>query len=152
MSLADILRRNLVATLTVGVIAVAGVAAARGGATVVDDAIWAHGELYGTVATPTSFTSPPSHTTDVIYSFGMNQVTGQRSVSEAAPGDRDYNGGRWRVKLAMFTPAGETYIDADNDNVVDFELTSAEEVLDYADQGYIEIVDTDVSFVCPLLP
>ena len=39
-----------------------------GGATRVPAAIWAHGELYGTVVTPTSFVAPPEHSADVICS------------------------------------------------------------------------------------
>lgn len=124
-----------------------------GGATVVlENAIWAHGELYGTVATPTSFRNAPRHSTDVIYSFMMNEIQGQRSVSEAAPGDRDYNGGRWNVHFAIYTPLGETYFDGDGDKTADFELTSAEEVLAAEAAGKLEIIKANFYFVCPLLP
>jgi hypothetical protein len=146
--------RNIsVAAVVVAVLAVTPAAFAQNGATVIsEDAIWANGELYGTVVTPTSFKHVPSHSTDVIYSFMMNELQGQRSVSEAAPGDRDYNGGRWRVYLAFFTPLGETVHDADGDGLVDFELTTAEQVLEHQALGHLEIVDANFSFVCPLLP
>ncbi len=142
-------RTSLVMALAAAALLAAGTAAA-GGATVVDDAIWAHGELYGTVATPTTFTSPPLHSTDVIYSFGMSGLTGQRSVSEAAPGDRDYNGGRWNVKMVVFTALGLSVHDADGDGAVDFELTSAEEVHQHWMLGHLEIYDTGFYFECPL--
>jgi len=142
-------RIGLVCGLALVLLAVAGVASA-GGATVVDNAIWAHGNLYGTVATPTSFNSPPLHSTDIIYSFSMSGLTGQRSVSEAAPGDRDYNGGRWNVKMVVFTALGLAVHDADGDGAVDAELTSAEEVLDAEYLGEVEIFDTGFYFECPL--
>ena len=143
---------NLVALVAV-ILAVGPMASAQNGATVIlENAIWAHGELYGTVATPTSFRNAPRHSTDVIYSFGMNGLQGQRSVSEASPGDRDYNGGRWSVHFAFYTPAGETYFDGDNDGIVDYELTSQEEVLEQEALGNLEIVDANFYFVCPLLP
>jgi len=142
-------RIGLVCGLAVMLVAVAGVASA-GGATVVDDAIWAHGRIYGTVATPTSFISPPLHSTDIIYSFSMSGLTGQRSVSEAAPGDRFYNGGRWNVKMVAFTALGLAVHDADGDGAVDAELTSAEEVLDAEFRGEVEIFDTGFYFECPL--
>jgi len=129
------------------------VSAQGGGATVIlENAIWAHGELYGTVATPTSFRNAPRHSTDVIYSFAMNEIQGQRSVSETAPGDRDYNGGRWNVHFAFYTAQGETYLDQDGDNIADVELTSAEEVLAEEAAGNLEIVPANFYFVCPLLP
>jgi hypothetical protein len=118
----------------------------------VENPIWADGELYGTVVTPTAFKNAPQHSTDVIYSFAMNELEGQRSLSEAALGDRDHNGGRWHVKFAFFTPLSETIHDGDDDGIVGFELTSAEQVQMHASLGHLVIVDTDIRFVCPLLP
>ena len=134
------------------ILAVGSLASAQGATVIAEDAIWADGELYGTVVTPTSFKNPPQRSTDIIYSFAMNELQGQRSVSEAAPGDRDYNGGRWSVHFAFFTPLGESVHDGDNDGIVDFELVSAEEVLAHAALGHIEIVKANFYFVCPLLP
>ncbi len=139
-----------VMTLVVAVLAF-GALAYAGGATVVDDAIWANGRLYGTVVTPTSFKSPPAKSTDTIYSFGMSGLQGQRSVSEAAPGDRDYNGGRWSVKVVVFTALGLSVHDQDGDGTADFELASEEQVLHHYALGHLEIFDTDIYFECPLL-
>jgi len=121
-------------------------------ATVVRSAIWAHGHLYGTVATVTAFKSPPEQSTDVIFSFAGSNLTGQRSVSEAAPGDADYNGGRWNVMSVSYTDAGLAFFDADHDGSVDFEMTNAEEVLEAAEMGLITITKANVYFVCPLRP
>ena len=57
-------------------------------------AIYVDGQAYRTVGTPTDFSSTgaPAHSFDVIY-----DIEGQLNVATAAPGDRDYNGGRWMV-------------------------------------------------------
>ncbi len=120
-------------------------------ATRVADAIWAHGTIYSTVLTPTSFNLPPLHSTDTLYNFMMSGLKGQRSVSESAPGDRNYNGGRWAVKMAVFTDQGKAIHDPDNDGTVNFELKSAEQVLEHQALGHLEIMDTQIYFECPLL-
>lgn len=123
-----------------------------GRATPAENAIWANDQVYGTVATDTSFQSPPAHSTDVIFSFDGSGLSGQRSVAEAAPGDRDYNGGRWHVYAVTFTEAGMMLHDADSDGVVDFELTNSEDVLAAAEMGLVTIADTGIFFECPLRP
>lgn len=123
-----------------------------GGAVRVPEAIWAEGELYDTIVTPTSFNAPPEHSTDIIYSFMMSGLEGQRSVAESAPGDPDYNGGRWDVQMVTFTAQGIAEHDQDNDGIADFELTSVEEVLEHEELGHIVINEADFYFVCPLLP
>jgi hypothetical protein len=115
-------------------------------------AIWSHGELYGTVGTPTEFRDPPEGTTDTLYNFQMSGLMGQRAISEAAPGDRDFNGGRWSVVRAIFTDLGMMVHDPDGDGEVNFELTSAEEVLDHVDLGHIILEHADFYFECPMLP
>ena len=127
-------------------------AAAQAGATRVAEAIWAHGELYDTVITPTSFVSPPEHSTDTIYNFSMSGLMGQRSVADAAPGDPDYNGGRWIVMLPVFTDLGKQIHDADGDGIVDFELMAADEVASHVALGHIEVFPANFYFECPMLP
>jgi len=89
------------------VIALAGVAAASvavsGAATaggVSGPAIYVDHVLYRTVATPTdlSGTGAPQQSWDTIYSFNGAQM----SVATAAPGDPDFNGGRWQVHSVSF--------------------------------------------------
>lgn len=115
-------------------------------------AIWSHGELYGTVGTPAVFMDPPEHTTDTLYNFGMSGLEGQRAISVAAPGDRDFNGGRWSVVLVTFTDQGKAVHDPDGDGMVNFELTSEEDVLNHEALGHLILTDTDVYFECPMLP
>ena len=80
--------------------ATAGSAAASG---VTGLAFYVDGVRYRTVVTPTdlSGTGAPGQSWDVIYSFG----SAQPSVATAAPGDRDFNGGRWQVHALSF-PGG----------------------------------------------
>lgn len=130
----------------------AGSAAYAQGANRVREAIWADGELFDTVVTPTSFVAPPEHSTDIIYSFMMSGLEGQRSVAASAPGQRDYNGGRWDVRMVIFTDAGLSEHDPDGDGVVNFELKSEDEVLQEDMDGYLIINDANFYFECPLLP
>lgn len=125
--------------------------AAAAPATRVADAIWAHDSIYDTVATDTSFMSPPMHSTDVIYSFMMSGLMGQRSVAEYAPGDREYNGGRWNVQMVVFTAAGLAAYD-DGNGFVTSELTNAEDVEEAADMGLVTISPANFYFECPLIP
>jgi hypothetical protein len=82
------------------VLSTAGSAVAAGAT---GPAFYVDGKLYRTVGTPTdlSGTGAPAHAWDVIYDFGG----AQRNVADAAPGNPDYNGGRWQVHALSF-PAG----------------------------------------------
>ena len=116
------------------------------------NAIWVHDRLYGTVGTPTTFKSPPPQSLDVIYSFANSGLKGQRSVAEAAPGDPDFNGGRWKVMGVSFTAQGLDAFDKDDDGNVDMEITNAEDLWSYVDSGDLLVMDTGIRFECPLLP
>lgn len=117
----------------------------------VENAIWANGDLYGTVLTDTGFNTPPANSTDTLYNFGMSGLSGQRAVSVSAPGDTDYNGGRWSVKAVAFTTQGMAVHDPDGNGVVNFELKSEDDVLKHAALGHITIMDTGIYFECPLI-
>ncbi len=95
------------------------------------------GAQYRTVGTPTDLfgTGAPSGSYDTIYALG----NGLANVAEAAPGDTDYNGGRWLVRPVTW-------------NVDPVQLTSAEQVLDYAAAGWLTIGGPVKSFVCPVIP
>jgi hypothetical protein len=138
--------------LTMAIVGTAAGLANAGGAVRASGAIWAHGELYDTVITPTTFVAPPEHSTDILYNFGMSGLAGQRSVSESAPGDTDFNGGRWDVQMVVFTPQGVEAHDPDGDGIVNYELTDAGEVLDDEALGHIIINEANFYFECPLLP
>jgi hypothetical protein len=102
-------------------------------------AFYVDGMRYRTIATPTdlSGTGAPAHSFDRIYALGGDLV----NVAEAAPGDRDYNGGRWIV-LPVSWSTGVTPV----------QLMSAEAVEAYALAGMLSIGDPVAWFVCPAIP
>jgi hypothetical protein len=89
--------------------------------------IYAFDEAYETIATPTSL--PDIGPFDTIYTFPDCSTC--VSVSEAAPGHGEYNGGRWMVVAA---------------DGITTQLTNAEAVVDMA----TSLEDTGTRFVCPL--
>ena len=91
--------------------------------------IYAHNVAYEVIATPN--TLPDRGNFDTLYVFP--DCPDCASVSESAPGDRNYNGGRWKVIQAF----GITE-----------QLTNAEDVIAHAS----EFVDTGRRFSCPLVP
>ena len=105
--------------------------------------------LYRTVATPTdlSGTGAPSRSYDTIYSFG----DAQRSVATAAPGYRDFNGGRWEVH-AVSLPHGYGAALASGDLDGNGVLDATDEVVAAMAAG--DLVDTGVvkRFVCTVNP
>ncbi len=125
----------------------AGVAPASAGVT--GPAFYVDGTAYRTVVTPTdlSGTGGPDKSFDVIYDFGGNQM----NVATAAPGDRGYNGGRWRVHALAF-PAGYQAAVASGDMNANGVLDSDAELNAALSAG--TAVDTGVvkSFECPVIP
>lgn len=117
----------------------------------VEDVIWANGEIYSTILTGNSFKMPPMHSVDILFNFDDSGLMGQRPVSDAAPGDKHYNGGRWAVHLVTFTEAGMAAHDPDNDGYVNFELKSAEMIKHHIMLGHITVTPVDVYFTCPLV-
>lgn len=125
----------------------AGHAAGAGG--VGGPAFYVDGDQYRTVATPNdlSGTGAPEHSFDVIYDFGGAQL----NVATAAPGDTDYNGGRWMVHALHFPwgyAAAVDAGDADGDGVLDSdaELMAAMQAGAASDAGVV------ASFTCPVIP
>jgi hypothetical protein len=112
-------------------ISVSVVAAAAGPPSL---AFYIDGARYRTVATPTdlSTTGAPERSFDHIYALGGGLI----NVADAKPGDTDFNGGRWLVMPITWSSAP-------------VQLTSAEQVYEYADAGLLSIGTTPVrAFVC----
>ena len=118
-----------------------------------EPALYADGELWGTKFT----TVLPAHNDHNIQSFDklfviVNGAPGQLSVAEAAPGNPDYNGGRWFTHTAMWTDEGM----AAHDPLP--VLMSYDEIMLHHDLGYLEITQGSFNggppdyFQCPLLP
>ena len=112
-------------------------------------AFYVDGVLYRTVATPTdlSGSGAPNHSFDTIYEFSGAQ---QFNVATAAPGDRGYNGGRWRVEVVDYAVDYATALAGfDVNGSGDFD--SAAEVESAIEAGAITTSDGP-SFVCPVIP
>lgn len=113
-------------------------AAARGGtpgSPIVPDAIYADGELHGTILQK----ALPYNGNDASYDR-LFLVPDQPPVSEAAPGNRDYNGGRW-------LPTPVEWVSAP------YLLTSYADVAAAAAAGHLIVHDpvTEDAFLCPLI-
>lgn len=106
--------------------------------------VYADGEAWGTKAT-TSLPAPNDNNEqsyDKIFVF-TNGAEGQLPVGEAAPGNTNYNGGRWSVHSASWID------DLPHEKMV---LTSYDDVMFHYNLGHIVIEDAEVYFQCPLLP
>jgi len=131
------LRRMMTAGLGAGLLVVAMASTAFAGGPP-GPAFYVDHELYRTVGTPTdlSNTGAPDHSFDTVYQF-FGAIT---NVASSAPGDQDFNGGRWMV-------IGATW------NVDAYQLYSEEEVLAAADAGDITLTDGPIKmFECPVIP
>ena len=99
------------------------------------NAIYAHDELYTGVNAPNDL--PDQGRFNAIYPF---PGTGLHAVSEAAPGDANYVGGRWEVHLVTFV------------SISPRQFTNAEDLLAAAGRGEISIGGVVKRFECPLIP
>lgn len=106
--------------------------------------VYADGEAFGTKGT-TSLPAPTeanAQSYDLIFAF-TNGAEGQLAVAEAAPGNPNYNGGRWSAYSA-------TWIEnLPHPKIV---LTSYADVLFHVSLGHIIIENAHSYFQCPLLP
>lgn len=98
-------------------------------------AIWADGELFAVVLPPATFDNPHGNF-DQLYKGGNGFLDGVGAISDAKPGDQDYNGGRWHVNVLKSGVDPDKYAQA-----------SSADDLDPAD-----FESTDVYFECPLVP
>jgi hypothetical protein len=116
-------------------------------------AIYGDGEVWGTKGT----TELPAPTGNNVTSFDklfviVNGAAGQLPVSEAAPGNPAYNGGRWFTHTVMWTTEG---LEAHDPLPV---LMSYDDILFHYNLGHLEIAPgspaggPDPYFQCPLLP
>ncbi len=124
----------------------ATVAAGNGAGGVTGPAFYVDGVLYRTVTTPTdlSHTGAPPHSFDIIYA-----IDDQPNVATAAPGDRDYNGGRWMVHALTFSDYSAAVAAVDDNASGDID---SEQEVEAARAGGFITSDTVVrQFVCPVI-
>ncbi len=112
-------------------------------------AFYVDGQQYRTVLTPTDLagTGAPSHSWDHLYVFPDGQQAG---VATAAPGDRDYNGGRWQVRELTF-PEGYAVAVASGDSNDNGKLDSFSELSMAIEDGTAVAGPVVKSFVCPVI-
>lgn len=95
--------------------------------------IYAHDMMYKTVATPNDL---PNHGKfNTLYILG----DGLAPVSSSAPGERDYRGGRWEVRMVTFISGSP------------MQYTNAADVEAAAGRGDVEIGEVVKRFTCPLI-
>jgi hypothetical protein len=143
--------RRLLLLLCVAALATAGSALGKGAGGVGGPAFYVDGTLYRTVATPTdlSGTGAPAHSFDTIYALAGQPF----NVATAAPGDRDYNGGRWMVHAVAYNTSWAATVAAHDANESG-DLDSEVEVLAaLGDPGPGGATDAGVvqRFVCPVI-
>ena len=120
---------GLVATLLLGTAAAA--LAQQGPPT---NRIYANDELFTGVNAPGDL--PNQGRFDTIYVLGP----GLMAVADAAPGDRDYNGGRWEVRPITWL------------TISPLQFTNDAQIAMAAAAGKIAIGDVVRRFECPLIP
>ena len=136
------LRKLTVLSLVlVFILALAATAYAAPGQPNFGPAIFADGEVYGTKGT-TNLPAPNGHNNQSFDKLFVvtNGAPGQLPVSEAGPGNPNYNGGRWSAQEVTWV-GGEITL-----------LTSYEQIMYHHQMGDLQIVDLERYFQCPLLP
>ena len=95
-------------------------------------ATWVDGEVFAGVVTPATF-DPGNGNFDELYmcTDGTTFKDGVPLISDAGPGDTDYNGGRWHLNVS-------TNCDPTADSDADIDLG--------------DFTSTSTYFECPLLP
>ncbi len=131
-------------------LAAPGTGSGGGAGGVTGGAIYVDGSLYRTVLTPTdlSGTGAPDASFDTIYAI---DIEGQPNVATAAPGDEDYNGGRWQVHALGFSDSYEAAVAAVDANGSG-DLDSFDEVAAAIAGGHAMDQGVIASFVCPVIP
>jgi len=143
------MRRALFTALVAGIVLVApaSLAGAAGAGGVTGPSFYVDGTLYRTVGTPTdlSGTGAPASSFDTIYEFfGV-----QTNVATAAPGDPDYDGGRWMVHGLDFTDYDAAVAAFDANDSGDFD--SDEEIAAALTAGAATDIGIVKMFVCPVI-
>ena len=128
--------------IALGVTATGSAAAGASNSPALPGRIYADGRLFAT--RDNGDLPPPSgnnaHSYDEIYHF-TNGADGQLDVGEAAPGEQDFNGGRWSVTVVEWTISDPPVVKSDDE-------VHAHEAL-----GHIEVIEEGARyFQCPVVP
>jgi len=130
--------------------------AASAGAPSFSGNLWGDGVLWGTKSTtalPTPTSERNLHSFDKLFIItNSNNPDGQKPVSEAAPGNPDYNGGRWYTHTVVWTDLAFEQM-----GIVPV-LTSYDDLMLHETMEHLMIVPGSPEggpmpfFQCPLLP
>jgi len=96
--------------------------------------IYANNQMFKTVGTPANL--PNKGKFDTIYALGH----GLANVANAAPGDMEFNGGRWEVRPVEFL------------TIDPMQFTNSDDLEAAASRGEISIGDVVKRFECPMIP
>ncbi|WP_353826318.1 hypothetical protein [Agromyces sp. SYSU T0242] len=113
-------------------------------------AFWVDGQQYRTVGTTTDFstTGAPASSFQPLYAFPDGT---QANVTDSAPGDPGYRGGRWAVTEVLLPNGYQAALDSgdlDHDGVLD----SDEELWAAAAEGDLVVGEVLRYFECPVIP
>ena len=149
--------RKMIVILSIVVLALTavGAASAAPGKPNFSPQLYADGGVYGTKGAA-ALPAPNEHNMqsfDKLFAI-INGADGQMPVAEAAPGNPNYNGGRWATQTVEWTPEG---FEAHGDVPV---LTSYAEIMVHYELGHLTITAGSPDpvngppdyFECPLLP
>ena len=103
--------------------------------------IYADDQTFGTKGT-TDLPAPNENNRqsfDGLFKFSAGGAEGQKPVAEAAPGNPNYNAGRWIEYEVTWIGAPEL-------------VTSYAQLHALLDAGQVSIIETGAYFQCPLLP
>jgi hypothetical protein len=141
--------KRTLALISLGALALALIATVATAAGKPAPSFYVNGTLYRTVGTPTDFskTGAPASSYDTIYEFFGKQPY---NVATAAPGDRGYNGGRWRVVGLSFEDYDAAVAAHDTNGSGDFDTTA--EVQSALADGSAVSLGIVKSFECPVIP
>ena len=146
---------SLVVSMIVLVMGIGSIAFALPGKPNFSPGLYADGEVWGTkgAAILPARNDHNARSFDKLFVItNSNNPMGQLPVAEAAPGNPDYNGGRWFTHTVEWTEDG---FDAHGTVPV---VTSYEELMIHYILGYLEITTGTFDggpppyFECPLLP
>lgn len=140
------MRRFVMVTAVFGALFALAISSASAG--VSGPAFYVDGVVYRTVGTPTNLpvNDGNEHSFDIIYQLhGVQDL----NVAEAAPGDRDYNGGRWMVYSITFDDYDAALAAHDANGSGDFdsdaEILAAIAAGDATNNGVV------ANFECPVI-
>ena len=117
--------------------------------------LWADGQTWGTKAAailPAANENNLQSFDKLFVIINSNNPDGQMPVAEAAPGNKNYNGGRWYTQTVEWTEAGFAA------HVTVPVLMSYDEVMGHYVLGHLDITPGSFEggppafFECPLLP